>query len=202
MPTTADRTSFHDTDECLDTATLLDRVCHRDGTALAVLMARHSAAVFRAARRRLPTTETAQDVVQEVFLALWAQPDRVDLARGSLESYLVTLASRRAIDAGRAEAALARRQFRHWRLDAQDRGAQPDIGSVVAQAQWDAWTRQRLTDSLRGLTDAQRTVVQLAYGDGMTYRQVAEHLRIPEGTAKSRIRSALSALRHSLTLAA
>lgn len=83
----------------------------------------------------------------------------------------------------RSEAALA--------FDATQEG--PDTGVVEAAAQ--AWSRMRLAAGLAELPSEQRAAVELAYYDGLTYKQVAQALKIPEGTAKSRLRLAMARLR-------
>ena len=94
----------------IDDATLVERLTRRDEHALALLVERHSALVLRAARRQLRTIDVAYDVAQEVFLARWTRPEAVDMSRGKLESFLVTLADRRAIDVIRSETARRRRR--------------------------------------------------------------------------------------------
>ena len=53
-------------------------------------------------------------------------------------------------------------------------------------------------EAVRALPEPQRVAVDLAYRHGRTYREVARELNIPEGTAKSRLRSALAALANHL----
>jgi RNA polymerase sigma-70 factor (ECF subfamily) len=62
-----------------------------------------------------------------------------------------------------------------------------------------AWRRERLGVVLDDLPEDQRRALQLAYFEGCTYKQVAERLDIPEGTAKSRLRLALARLRAALS---
>src|ERR687885_51356 len=80
----------------------------RDARCFEALYDEHSAAVYRTAMRVLDDAATAQDVVQEVFMRLWRQPDRFDAARGSLDNYLRLMARSTAVDI-RREATVARR---------------------------------------------------------------------------------------------
>ena len=171
-------------------AVLLARIQAGDDRALAAIYDLHAPLVFGLARRVTRDEQLARDITQDVFTYLWELPGRVDLARGSLRSYLAVVTHRRAVDQvrrsvrrTRSEAALA--------FDTTQDG--PDTGVVEAAAQ--AWSRMRLAAGLAELPSEQRAAVELAYYDGLTYKQVAQALKIPEGTAKSRLRLAMARLR-------
>ena len=72
--------------------------------ALAEAYRRHAGAVFGLARRLLSDQALAEEVVQEVFLRLWNQPERFDPARGTLRSYLLAQSHGRSVDLLRSEA--------------------------------------------------------------------------------------------------
>jgi RNA polymerase sigma factor (sigma-70 family) len=146
--------------------------------------------VYGLARRVTRDDHLAQDVTQEVFAYLWELPDRVDLSRGSLRSYLAVVAHRRAVDEVRRSERRTRTESSHAAPDLQD-GPENDIVDALAQE----WSRQRLAAVLTQLPADQRAAVGLAYYEGQTYTQVARTLGIPEGTAKSRLRLALARLR-------
>jgi RNA polymerase sigma-70 factor (ECF subfamily) len=134
--------------------------------------------------------QLAQDITQEVFAYLWELPDRIDLSRGSLRSYLAVVAHRRAVD----EIRRSERRARHEAaLRAPDSTDGPETGIVDAAAR--AWGTQQLTAVLAQLPEDQRAALQLAYYEGQTYSQVARTLGIPEGTAKSRLRLGLARMR-------
>lgn len=171
-------------------AALLMRIRAGDDRALGAVYDQHAALIFGLARRVTRDIHLAQDITQEVFTYLWELPDRVDLARGSLRSYLAVVAHRRAVDE-------VRRSERRGRLETAgaptDTELGPEPGVVEAAAQ--AWTKGRLAEVLAQLPDEQRVAISLAYYEGQTYAQVARTLDIPEGTAKSRLRLALARLR-------
>ena len=158
--------------------------------ALAEAYRRHGGAVFSLARRVLAGQPGAEDVAQAVFTALWDHPERFEADRGSLRSYLLTLAHRRAVDVVRLE---QRRRGREER--ASDRAAAPyDLEHEV----WDLAVASHVRDALARLADNERRVIELAYFSGYTYREVAALLGQPEGTVKSRIRTGLLRLRAAL----
>lgn len=172
---------------------LLARVCAGDHAALGTLYTRHASLVFGLARRVTRDEQLARDITQDVFTYLWERPDRVDQTRGSLRTYLAVVAHRRAVDEVRRAERRARIEVDVATPEFEDG---PETAVVEEAAQ--RWRRDRLQAALRTLSAEQRTALGLAYFDGLTYRQVAQALGLPEGTVKSRLRLALHKLRVSL----
>jgi len=167
---------------------LAARLAAGDDRALAEAFDRLGPAVYGVALRVLGERHAAQDVVQEVFVELWARPDRYDPAAGTLRAYLLVLARHRAVDALRSELRRIARQERHHRLSPAPE--QPPVCDEVMAAEAASAVRA----AVRQLPEAQRRVVELAYFGGLSYREVARAAEIPEGTAKSRLRLALAKL--------
>jgi RNA polymerase sigma-70 factor (ECF subfamily) len=169
-------------------ALLAARLAAGDEHALAEVFDRLASAVYGAALPVLGQDAAAQDVVQDVFVELWSHPGRYDPAAGKLRTYLIVLARHRAVDLVRSELRRILRQERHHRLTPGQR--QPSPSEQVAAAEAVGVVR----DAVRLLPGDQRRVVELAYFEGLTYREVAVAAGIPEGTAKSRLRLALAKL--------
>ena len=165
---------------------LRGRLLARDGSALAVVYDVHAGVAFGIARRVTGSEALAEEVVQEVFFELWERPERFDPRRGRLRTYVAMLAHRRAVDRVRAEVA---RQSREHRFESESVAGSTVEDQVVAHDE--AALARR---SLARLPDEQRACIELAYFSGMTFREVAAHLGIAEGTAKSRIRLGLKRL--------
>jgi RNA polymerase sigma-70 factor (ECF subfamily) len=187
-----------DTDE----RCLIGRLQQGDEEAFSVLYRRHAAHVLWAARGVVVDRCAAEDVTQEVFAFLWQNPSRVDLQRGQLRTLLMAMARYRAIDVVRGESSKRRRQQLVSRLPEPT----PSLAAVdVAESVTDADTNARQVDALHvavaQLPQQQRMSVQLAYFAGHTFREVATITGVPEGTAKSRLRSALHRLEHQLPAA-
>lgn len=174
-------------------AALLARIVAGDDRALGTVYDRHADLVFGLARRVTRDEQLARDVTQEVFAHLWEMPHRVDLSRGSLRAYLAVVAHRRAVDEVRRSERRTRLETAAARPEAQD-GPEGDVVDTLTRD----WRRERLSRALDQLPHDQRRAVELAYYDGLTYRQVASVLDIPEGTAKSRLRLAMNRLRTQL----
>jgi RNA polymerase sigma factor (sigma-70 family) len=158
------------------------QVCERlvagDEAALGELYDECSPLVYGLAARVTRDWAAAEDITQEVFVRVWENPQAFDPARGTWRGWLGTMTHRRAVDWVRRSAARHRRT-----ADAATPAAAPDP-EEMAVAGWVAKSVQVAVDDLPA---AQREAIRLAYFDGQTYRQVAETLGIPEGTAKSRL---------------
>ena len=159
--------------------------------ALAEAYRRHAGAVFGLARRLLNDAALAEEIVQEVFLRLWNQPDKFDSDRGSLRSYLLAQCHGRAVDLLRSETSRRRREERDVRRTA-------EAGYDLEHEVWDLTVAERVKDVVTALPEGERMAIELAYFGGYTYREVAVMLAQPEGTVKSRIRSGLKRMRDEL----
>jgi RNA polymerase sigma-70 factor (ECF subfamily) len=160
--------------------------------ALAEVYRRHAGAVFGLAKRLLADQAKAEEVVQEVFLRLWRQPERFDPVRGSLRSYLLAQTHGRAVDVIRSETSRRRREEADARMTAES-------GYDLDHEVWDLGLADQVRSALECLHPSERRAVELAYFGGRTYREAAAELGEPEGTVKSRIRSGLTKLRVELS---
>lgn len=161
---------------------------------LAEAYRRHGGAVFGLARRLLTDASLAEEIVQEVFLRLWNQPERYDPARGSLRSFLLAQTHGRSVDVLRADGSRRAREERDARATAH---GGYDIELEVA----DLAASEQVREALSALPRPERQAIELAYFGGYTYREVAARLAEPEGTVKSRIRTGLKRLRGELVSA-
>jgi RNA polymerase sigma-70 factor (ECF subfamily) len=173
---------------------LLARLVAGDDSALAIAYDRYGGFIYAVARRVTQDDATARDITQDVFVLLWQHPDRVDLARGTLRAYLGVVAHRKAVNEVRSAERRRTRERRSVVTEAEvgDPHAEHDDAAVGR------WRAGRLRDFVLTLPPDQRTALELAYFQGCTYREVAQRLNIPEGTAKSRLRLALTRLRTML----
>jgi RNA polymerase sigma-70 factor (ECF subfamily) len=159
--------------------------------ALAETYRRHAGAVFGLARRVLADATRAEEIVQEVFLRLWNDPDRFDPARGSLRSFLLAQTHGRAVDLLRSDTSRRAREVK-------DAKAAAEAGYDIEHEVWDLAVADQVRAALGCLPDEERRAIELAYFGGHTYREVAVVLGTPEGTVKSRIRVGLKRMRASL----
>ena len=170
-----------------------DRLVAGDESALRDAYHVYAGAVLGLALRVTTNRAIAEDVTQDVFVRLWEQPEQYDPARAPLRAYLLAMTHSRAVERVRSEDALRRRQESAQRETRSAPGAvdpqQVVIGHDVGVA---------VRDALAGLPDSQRIPIEMAYFDGLSYRQVAHELAEPEGTVKYRIRIGMQKLRAAL----
>lgn len=143
----------------------------------------HSSAVYGLVRHITSDQTAAEDVVQEVFVELWRRPERFDPNRSRLRGWLCMIARRRAIDWIRRR----RTQDQYVQRRTEADFATPCVDEEVLTS----ITYKQVRKAVNELPPAHRQAILLAYYQGLTYREVGVALGIPEGTAKSRLSSAL-----------
>jgi RNA polymerase sigma-70 factor (ECF subfamily) len=174
-----------------DDVGLVIAIARYNPDAFAEAYRRHAGAVFGLAQRLLWERAQAEEMVQEIFLRLWEQPDRFDQSRGSLRSFLLMDAHARCVDRIRAD---SRRKEREERSARAELVADYDIELEA----YDLGVAEQVRDVMETLSEGERRAIELAYFGGHTYREVARILEQPEGTIKSRIRTGLTRLRTQL----
>lgn len=171
---------------------LLVLVAAGDQKAFEDLYALVSGPVYGLVRRIVRDPAQSEEVAQEALLELWRSAARFDPRRGSALSWILTLAHRRAVDRVRSARAAGEREQREAL-----RAEEPAFDQVAEEVEA-GLEREWLRRCLERLTALQRQSVTLAYYDGYTYREVAERLRLPLGTVKTRMRDGLARLRECL----
>ncbi|MDQ6613878.1 MAG: sigma-70 family RNA polymerase sigma factor [Actinomycetota bacterium] len=164
---------------------LADALCAHDTAALDEVFDRHATQVALTVRK-VAGGYYIDDVVQDVFMALWRAPERFHPERGSLATYLAVSARGRTLDRVRSDGAWHRRHREH--------GFEPALGGEVADAVMASVTAAELQIALRSVPMNERVAIELAFFGGDSYRQVAAKLGVPEGTIKGRIRAGLRRL--------
>jgi RNA polymerase sigma-70 factor, ECF subfamily len=175
---------------------LLPQVARGDDAAFEQLYRHLSAPIFGLVQRILRDPAQSEEVAQEVFLELWRSATRYSPERGSVLSWAMTIAHRKAVDRVRSAQASSDRDTRAARAES----ARPfdEVTEVVAER----LEREQVRRCLGSLTDLQRESVMLAYYQGYTYREVAHLLDSPLGTVKTRLRDGLIRLRDCMGVTA
>ncbi|WP_436531868.1 ECF RNA polymerase sigma factor SigK [Actinoplanes sp. HUAS TT8] len=176
----------------VDVGDLLRAVGRGDEPAFARLYDLVAPRVFGLIRRVLRDPAQAEEVTQEVLVEVWRTAARFDPDAGSATAWMFTIAHRRAVDRVRSEQASAARTVKAGAaaLDTPYDSVDDEVAGRLE--------RQQVRHCLDELTDLQRQVVTMAYYQGHSYPQVAELLRTPLGTVKTRMRDGLIRLRDCL----
>ena len=173
-----------------------ERLSSGDESALAEAYQRWGALVHTVALRSTGDAGHAADITQSVFVSAWRDRARFDPRKGSLSTWLMTIARRRIADHHR-QAARAPEL-----VDLEPGGADPAPAVVAATAAAPDTDRiidrVVITDELRRLGEPARTIVHLAFYEDLTHQQVADALGLPLGTVKSHVRRSLERMRRRL----
>jgi RNA polymerase sigma-70 factor, ECF subfamily len=165
-------------------ASLLAQVQQGDELAMASLFDRYSKVVYSVALRVLRDPASAEDVLQEIFMQIWRNPDSFIAAKGSLGGWLSVVSRNRSIDTLR----------RKRPTDSVD-----DIAIASPYNLADESERNFMMEKARSviheLPTEQRKTLEMAFFDGLTHSEIAEMTGDPLGTVKTRIRTALLTLR-------
>jgi RNA polymerase sigma-70 factor (ECF subfamily) len=168
---------------------LMHRVASGDDQAVAELYDRFGSLVYKVARQFLPSQAEAEDAVQEVFVRLWQTADRYDPRRAKLVTWVMLIARRHLIDRIRRSAVRPATTTFETELSNASSGAGPE-----RKAQDDEQSL-KLRRRIAELPELQRIVIERAYLQGYTLREVSEQLNAPLGTVKSALSRGLERLR-------
>ncbi|MGW2616867.1 sigma-70 family RNA polymerase sigma factor [Streptomyces sp. NPDC001500] len=179
-----------------DLQELMARVALGDEKAFASVYDTVVNSVLGVVRAVLRDEAQSEEVAQEVLVEVWRTAPRYRSDRGSAINWILTLAHRRAVDRVRSAEAAAARDHKAALLD-----HTPEYDHVTEQVEA-RLEREQVRRCLRTLTEIQRQAVTLAYYRGLTYPQVADALKLPLGTVKTRLRDGLIRLRDCLGVTA
>jgi RNA polymerase sigma-70 factor (ECF subfamily) len=137
----------------------------------------------------------AEEVAQDVFAQVWRDAGRYDAGRSTVAGWIVMLTRTRAIDRLRARRArpdvsAAVETDRVMPMASPDRT--PESSTIVAE------DRRLVRGALARLPDQFRSLIEMAYYEGLTHTEIAARTGIPLGTVKTRLRSAMGTLRSTL----
>jgi RNA polymerase sigma-70 factor (ECF subfamily) len=171
---------------------LIHRMADKDAVALDAFYSRYNRLAFSLILRIVGSREDAEDVLLDVFWQAWQQAGRYDATRGKPIAWLLTIARTRAIDSIRASG--RKHTIQETQEHTQDAPQAPRKDDPFVSAD----TRRAVRDALSTLPENQRTLLEMAYFDGMTHTEIASALKQPLGTVKDRIRNGMLHLRKHL----
>ncbi len=144
----------------------------------------YSPALYGVIKNIVRDEQTANDVLQEVFIKIWNGIAGYEPARARLYTWMINIARNQAIDKLRSGNTLSRKENKDFiRTENENSKQTPFVEGI----------------GLRGLVDEleeeQKQIIELLYYRGYTQSEAAETLQIPLGTVKSRVRLAMVKLR-------
>lgn len=169
---------------------ILQRLHHGEEAALAELFESAHPKLLRYAQFLLSDPYQAEEVAADVFRQVWSKPTAYDPTRASAFSWLLMLTRSRAIDLIRSQKRWRERQNQNLEIK-----EIPCRSETPEQRLLQGCRDRTLSRILEILQPAQRRLLQLAFFDGRTHREIAELTGLPLGTVKTRIRCALHNLR-------
>ena len=176
-------------------AALMARISNRDEGAFADFTEKYSALIFSTAFKVLNHYEDTEDIMNEVLATVWKKAESFQSAKGSLVTWICTTARNRAIDRVRS---VQRRGALYDRYEEKVTGEAPEKRSTGREELYRSDARQVLRSAVVKLSPEQREVIELAYFEGLTQKQIAERIESPLGTVKARIRRGVDRLRVSI----
>lgn len=174
---------------------LMKRVAAKDQQAFAELTEKYSPLIFSTAFKVLNHYEDTEDVMNEVLTTIWKKADTYQSAKGSLVTWICTTARNRSIDRVRS---VQRRSALYDRFEEKLEVDVPEKRTSGRDELYRSDARRVLHNAVVSLSPEQREVIELAYFEGLTQKQIAERIHSPLGTVKARIRRGVERLRGSL----
>lgn len=179
----------------LDDSALMDCVSRKQADALSELYTRYGNLVFSVALRVVSDRNTAEEITFDVFTRVWERAGLYQAERASMGTWLGSLARHKGIDE------LRRRQARPEETLPESADEEPPAREAEPGPEEMAaldMQRAKIRAAMQDLPPEQRTVLEMAYFQGLTHREIGERLKQPLGTVKTRLRLAMQKLRQSL----
>ncbi len=182
-------------DEEITDEMLIHELSKGNAWAMEPLYDRYNRILYTIVYRMVSDYQLAEDLLQEVFVAVFRRADSYSASMGPVRSWLFSIAHNRAIDHLRAVKRRSTLKQAEWEeVDRDENTAQPDAW----EGAWNSIQAQYIQSALNTLSPEQSLVIKLAYFHGWTHAEIAETYGIPLGTVKARMRLGIKHLRDKL----
>ncbi|ABA57960.1 ECF sigma factor [Nitrosococcus oceani ATCC 19707] len=171
----------------MDDTDLIDRVARADPKALGHLYDCYAPLLLAVGLGILSNRQEAEDVLHNVFMEIWRKASQYDGRRGSVRAWLILRMRSRSLDRLRSAPYTRSIPIPETVLENTANGMSQDPAL--------AWDCQAVRKAMSKLSREQRTIMELAYFQGLSASEIASHVGLPLGTIKSRMRGALNVLR-------
>jgi RNA polymerase sigma-70 factor (ECF subfamily) len=167
-------------------AELVELLQQRNNQAYTYLYDNYSGALYGIINQIVTDKESANDVLQEVFINIWRKIETYDLTKGRLFTWMLNIARNASIDKIRSKS---------HQNSLKNQSLPDDVSKLGNQSERMKTDDVGLKKVLGKLKEDQRSLIELSYYQGFTHEEISKGLNIPLGTVKTRIRSALLQLR-------
>ena len=167
-------------------AELVELLQHRNNQAFTYLYDNYSNALYGIINQIVTDKESANDVLQEVFINIWRKIETYDISKGRLFTWMLNIARNASIDRIRSKS---------YQNSLKNQTLPEDVSELGNQPVKNRADDTGLKKVLGKLKDEHRALIDLSYFQGFTHEEIARGLNIPLGTVKTRIRTALIQLR-------
>lgn len=174
---------------------LMKAIAAQDQTAFSKLYDRYARVMYSLAFKILGSVEESEEVVLDVFSKVWKSSESFDAARGRVDGWLFMMTRSRCLDRLRSKQRLLKVQESSQR---QVKTPETEVPNPPEQYLFNQERRERVKRALDQIPENQRSVLELAYFEGLSQSQIAKTLAISLGTVKTRTRLGLNKLKEEL----
>lgn len=169
------------------------KIAGYDSKALEQLYDRYTPLLYTLIKRIIPDKETAEEVLSEVFVIIWRQIDQIDFKSINVYTWMVTVARNKAIDVKNRNMGKVTEEYTEYY---EKEKILPKLSHEIESVELEdvLEMKGKIEGAIKSLTDAQRYVMELSYYEGVDEIGIAEKLKIPSSTVKSKLQVAIGNL--------
>jgi RNA polymerase sigma-70 factor (ECF subfamily) len=177
----------------LTDAEIMLKIAGYDSKALEQLYDRYTPLLYTLIKRIIPDKDTAEEVLSEVFVIIWRQIDQIDFKSSNIYTWMVTLARNKAIDVKNRNVGKVTEEYTE---DYEKEKILPKLSPEIEPTELEdvLEMKEKIEGAVKSLTGAQRYVMELSYYEGLDEIGIAEKLKIPSSTVKSKLQVAIENL--------
>lgn len=177
---------------------LMLKVAGYDSKALEQLYDRYSPILYTLIKRIVDDKEVAEEVLSDVFVIVWKKIDQFDFKTNNVYTWLITIARNKAIDT--LNRSLQKEGIENYNDKYEEEKILPKLSNLINPLNLGQILNngEKVSDIINSLTEAQRYVLELSYYEGLNEKEIAEKLKIPLPTVKSKLQLALGILQQKL----
>ena len=180
-------------DSRLTDAEIMLKIAGYDSKALELLYDRYAPMLYALTKRIIPNQELAEEVISEVFVIILKHIDQFDYKSNDVYTWLVTLTRNKAIDAMKRGQGKEKRTYTE---EYEKEEIIPKLSPEIKAMEFAdvVGMRDKIQVAFNSLTDAQKYLLDLSYYEGLDENVIAERLKIPVSSVKSKLRMANASL--------